>query len=188
MIQRVGLFFGSFNPVHQGHLAIAKAFKTQAKLDALWWVLSPQNPHKSISELAPFEHRRKMLALVIHEDADWICDIEAHLPLPSFTINTLEALSAEFPNKEWVLLLGEDSWNNLPTWKQGDVIENNYPIFVYPRQELNTIRQGKMTMISGSFHSISSTEIRNCIRTKNPSHCAILPEVADYIITNQLYN
>ena len=187
MTERIGLFFGSFNPVHLGHLAIAKAFKSQANLDALWWVPSPQNPHKPISALAPFEHRKKMLELAIPDESDRICTIEQHLPTPSYTIHTLEMLDVEFPDKEWILLLGEDSWNNLPTWKQGDHIEKTYSIFVYPRQGVQTIRKGKMTLISGSFHSISSSEIRHCIRSKSTSNHGVLPEVAEYITAHQLY-
>ena len=184
---KVGLFFGSFNPVHCGHLAIAQAFLNQASLDELWWIVSPQNPHKSPLELAPFHHRLAMTKIALKNfPKHHISDIEESLPKPSYTIDTLHALEKQFPQNNWVLLMGSDSWNRLPTWKKGDCIENEYSIFVYPRTGDFEIRPGRYHLLEGTFHDISSTQIRNEIQHEEYTD-AIDTLVLRYIQENKLY-
>jgi len=184
---KIGLFFGSFNPVHNGHLAIAKAFLSQAGLDQLWWIVSPQNPHKSPNELAPFHHRLAMTKIALSHCLEYhISDIEETLPKPSYTIDTLNHLNKKFPQNNWILLMGADSWNHLPTWKKGDFIENNYPIFIYPRTENLELRKGNFHLLEGFFHDISSTEIRNAIQSKTFID-SLNPVVLRYIQEHQLY-
>lgn len=183
----VGLFFGSFNPVHCGHLAIAQAFLTQARLDQLWWIISPQNPHKSPLELAPFHHRLAMIKIALKKIPEHhISDVEETLPKPSYTINTLHFLEKQFPQNHWVLLMGSDSWNRLPTWKQGNVIEDKYSIFVYPRVGELEMRKGKCQLLQGVFHAISSTLIRNEIQNQKKT-TYLDPKVLQYIQDHQLY-
>ena len=184
---KIGLFFGSFNPVHCGHLAIAQAFLTQARLDQLWWIISPQNPHKSPIELAPFSHRLAMMKIALsHQPDQIISDVEEAMPKPSYTIDTLAFLEKQFPQNHWVLLMGSDSWNRLPTWKKGDEIENKYSIFVYPRTGEHEIRTGSYHLLAGTFHDVSSSHVRKEIQNQENSDC-IDPMVLQYIQDHQLY-
>ena len=184
---RIGLFFGSFNPIHYGHLAIAQAFLRQASLDELWWIISPQNPHKSPLELAPFHHRLAMTKIALKNfPKHHISDFEESLPKPSYTIDTLHALEKQFPQNNWVLLMGADSWNRLPTWKKGDCIENEYPIFIYPRTGNLEIRPGRHHLLEGTFHDISSTQIRNKIQREEYTDAMDIT-VLRYIQEHKLY-
>jgi nicotinate-nucleotide adenylyltransferase len=139
------------------------------------------------TELAPFHDRLNMLKLALPTTNNIICDIEQHLSAPSYTIHTLDVLTQKFPNNEWVLLLGADSWNSLPTWKDGSIIESQFSIFVYPRQDQNMLRTGHMTLLSGDFHNYSSTAIRNGIRSNTSAQCDVIPAVAEYITAHRLY-
>lgn len=184
---KIGLFFGSFNPIHHGHLSIARAFQNQAHLDQLWWIVSPQNPHKSFIELAPFSHRLEMIKIALsHQPDQIISDVEETMPKPSYTIDTLTFLENQFPQNHWVLLMGSDSWNRLPTWKKGDVIEDKYSIFVYPRVEELEMRKGKCHLLEGTFHDISSTLIRNEIQNQKKT-TYLDTKVLQYIQDHQLY-
>ena len=184
---KIGLFFGSFNPIHHGHLLIAQAFQKQARLDQLWWIVSPQNPHKSPLELASFSHRLAMAKIALsHYPEYYISDIEETLPKPSYTIDTLTFLEKQFPHHHWILLMGTDSWNSLPSWKQGNIIEDKYPVFVYPRNGELEMRKGRCHLLKGTFHDISSTLIRNELHDQKKTNY-LDPKVWEYIQEHQLY-
>ncbi len=186
----VGLYFGSFNPVHKGHVHLARAFQEQSGVDEVWWVLSPHNPFKQLSGLASFEHRAAMLQEELPNN-HMLCTIEQTLPRPSFTIQTLRALQRQFPENQWILLMGADSWNALPTWKDGPVIEAQFPIWVYPRISdagvESILRQGPHTTLEGYLMPVSSTEIRQASIDNLEKPVGVSDQVWEYILDNQLY-
>ena len=185
----IGLFFGSFNPIHHGHLQLAETFYSIAHVDEVWWMLSPQNPHKSPEILAPFKDRWNMLRDALNKPYFIPSDFESQLPTPSYTINTLHALKENFPSHNWKILMGQDSWNQLPTWKEGAIIENNFDIWVYTRPREQPLRSGKFTSLDFTPWDISSSDIRN--QLSQPSATMEIPEILpctlDYIVKHQLY-
>ncbi|MBM3428135.1 MAG: nicotinic acid mononucleotide adenylyltransferase, partial [Bacteroidetes bacterium] len=159
------------------------------KVDEVWWILSPQNPHKSPEILAPFKDRWNMLCDALDKPYFIPSDFESHLPTPSYTIDTLEALKESFPDHHWKILMGQDSWNNLPTWKNGESIETHFDIWVYPRPYESQFRQGKFTPLDLTPWDISSTDIRNRLAQSSTKLDIpeILPCTFDYITTRKLY-
>lgn len=130
----IGLFFGSFNPVHQGHLILAQEVLQHTDLQEIWFVVSPQSPFKERHELVDAEHRIAMLELCLGDhDQMKICDIELGLPMPSYTIDTLRALDRLHPDEHFKLLLGSDNMISFGAWKDQDKILADYDILVYPR-------------------------------------------------------
>jgi cytidyltransferase-like protein len=116
----IGLFFGSFNPIHQGHLMVLRYWLNETPLHQIWLIVSPQNPHKSPEDLAPAQDRLVMTQLAIQSESRLhASDIEFFLPRPSYTIDTLRHLQTQYPTYEWCLLLGADTFATLPTWKEG---------------------------------------------------------------------
>jgi nicotinate-nucleotide adenylyltransferase len=162
---RIGLYFGSFNPVHDGHLAIADYMLKHAPIDELWFVLSPQNPLKNPDELWPNEKRFELLKSAIDEHSKMsISTIEWDMPTPSYTINTLEKLSKVHPNTEFFIIMGADNLEKIEHWKSFEEILNNYKIFVYPRPNAlqnQHFQHPNVTIFDAPLMSISSTEIRN---------------------------
>lgn len=138
MPQTVVLYFGSFNPIHRGHLTVADAALEAIGADALWFVVSPQNPFKRYDELAPETLRIEMVRRAIsnarHADKMFASDIEFQLERPSLTLRTLETLKHKFPQTQFGLLLGSDNIAGLPAWFGFEKIVNEYPIWVYPRE------------------------------------------------------
>lgn len=138
MPRTVLLYFGSFNPIHRGHLTVADAALDAIGADALWFVVSPQNPFKRYDELAPETLRIEMVRRAIsnarHADKMFASDIEFQLERPSLTLRTLETLKHKFPQTQFGLLLGSDNIAGLPAWYGFEKIVNEYPIWVYPRE------------------------------------------------------
>ena len=133
-MQKIGLFFGSFNPIHIGHLIIANYMANYTDLDEVWFVASPQNPFKEKKSLGNMYDRLEMVNLAIEEvDHLKASTIEFSLPQPSYTIDTLIHLQEKFPEKAFYLIMGEDNLQGLPKWKNAEVILRDYSIFVYPR-------------------------------------------------------
>ena len=131
---KTGLFFGSFDPIHIGHLIIANHFAQNAGLDQVWFVVSPQNPLKDSRELLDQQHRLNMVQLAIENNTSLqACDIEFHLPKPSYTIDTLHELKNKFPENTWVLIMGADTVDTLPKWKNYEELVSDYEMVVYPR-------------------------------------------------------
>lgn len=131
----VGLYFGSFNPVHNGHLMIANYLVEYTSIDELWFVVSPQNPHKDKKVLLDGYHRIELLERAIGNDPRFrICDIEFTMPRPSYTIDTLVRLSERYPNCDFTLICGMDNLVNFRKWKNYQMILENYKVMVYPRK------------------------------------------------------
>ena len=134
MLSKIGLYFGTFNPIHIGHLIIAEYLVENTDLTEVWFVISPSNPLKKKSTLLNEHHRLYMVNLAIEDDFRFrSCDIEFKLPYPSYTCNTLTYLQEMYPNKEFVLIMGEDNLENIEKWKNWEFIIEHYPIYAYPR-------------------------------------------------------
>lgn len=189
---RVGLLFGSFNPVHLGHLILARYWLNETALEKIWLVVSPQNPHKSTENLAPVEARLAMAHLATEGDpAVAVSEVELGLPRPSYTVRTLEVLERQRPDWEWILLVGADSAATLPTWKEGEVLLRRWPIWVYPRKgtPLETIPAGTklQTFPQAPRIDLSATQIRRYVREGRSIRYLVPPSVEAYIHTHGLY-
>ncbi|MFA6128478.1 MAG: nicotinate (nicotinamide) nucleotide adenylyltransferase [Bacteroidales bacterium] len=134
--KKIGLFFGSFNPIHNGHLMIANYLAEFGDLDQVWFVISPQNPFKENQELLPDYHRRELLTRAIGDYPKFkVSAVEFQLPKPSYTIDTLFYLKSKYPDSQFILIMGSDQLPNFHRWKKPDEILANYRILVYPRPE-----------------------------------------------------
>ena len=179
---RTGIFGGSFNPIHNGHISLARQLREKAGLDEVWLMVSPQNPLKAQADLLDDQIRMEMARLAVEGETGIIAsDYEMHLPKPSYTWNTLEALKRDYPDREFVLMIGGDNWQLFDKWYRADDIRNQYQIIVYPRR-------GYEGGIDGlDLINISSTEIRDCIQAGKPINHLVPKAVAEYIKEHELY-
>jgi nicotinate-nucleotide adenylyltransferase len=170
MNKKVGLFFGTFNPIHTGHLIIANHMAEYSDLDEIWLVVTPHNPHKKKSTLLDNHHRLEMVYRAC-ESYDKLKpnDIEFGLPQPNYTVNTLVHLSEKYPSKSFCLIMGEDNLKSLHKWKNYEVILENHEIYVYPRIASGNMSEEfrgnpKIKRVDAPVIEISATFIRNSIR------------------------
>lgn len=174
----IGLYFGSFNPVHVGHLIIANHILNETELEKVWFIISPQNPFKQSATLLN-EYQRLHLVRLATEDDDRIkaSDIEFNLPRPSYTVNTLAYLSEKYPEHSFSIIMGGDSFQNLDKWKNAEVIIKNYPIYVYNRPGVVTENHlgAKLVVLDAPQLELSATAIRKLIR-EGKSVRYLLPE------------
>ena len=141
---KVALYFGSFNPIHVGHLALANYLCEFGGLDELWFVVSPRNPFKQQADLMDDDFRLKLVQLAIKDYPKFqACDVEFSMPRPSYTYYTLQKLKELYPDNEFVLLMGADNWPNLKNWYQGEKIMKENPIIVYPINDIFNIYKNK---------------------------------------------
>ena len=169
MDKKIGLYFGSFNPIHIGHLAIANYTIEFSDLDKIWFVITPHNPLKNKASLLANEHRYYMVNLAVEDDARFFAsNIEFHLPQPNYTINTLTYLEERYPDKTFVLIMGADNLRSLHKWKNYEVILERYEIIVYPRPNnpIITIPKARITVVDAPLMEISASFIRNAIAQK----------------------
>ncbi|AXP80809.1 putative nicotinate-nucleotide adenylyltransferase [Mariniflexile rhizosphaerae] len=189
----IGLYFGSFNPIHIGHLVIANHIAEYSNLDEVWFVVTPHNPFKKKNSLLDNFQR---LEMVYRATKDYIklkpCDIEFNLPQPNYTINTLIYLQEKYPNYAFSLIMGEDNLKSFHKWKNYEVILENHDIYVYPRVSKDKIEtqfdgHKKIHHIDAPIMELSSTSIRNAIKTgKNVK--PMLPEhVWEYLDEMNFY-
>jgi len=187
---KIGLFFGSFNPIHIGHLAIANIMAENTDLGKVWFVVTPQNPLKPSKGLLHEFDRYDMVKAAIADNYKFeVSDVEFHLPKPSYTIYTLAHLREKNPGKDFCLILGEDNLENFVKWKNYQEILNQFSLYVYPRptessgrvtnSELK--RHAHVKMIDAPLLDISATYIRNCIKC-NKSIRYLVPEVVEQMI------
>ena len=188
---QIGLYFGSFNPIHHGHLIIANHVYQHTSLQQIWFVVTPQNPFKQNHQLLNEYQRLHLVQLAIDgEDHLRASDIEFKLPKPSYTIDTLTYLSEKYPQHQFSIVLGGDSFQNLSKWKNGDLILRDYPIYVYGRPgfEIVTPNDAKqVTILDAPLLELSSTRIRQAIRDKKSIRYLVPDSVIQEIDHNNYY-
>jgi nicotinate-nucleotide adenylyltransferase len=188
---RIGLFFGSFDPIHIGHLIIAEWLCNHTDITQIWFVISPQNPFKTHLKQTPEETRLRMLNLAIEcYDEFKSCDIEMSMPQPNYTILTLNLLKSKYPEHDFVLIIGSDNLKEFDKWKDYNQILENYPVYVYPREGYsseNFIQHPAVRLVSAPRVEISSTYIRNSFALKTRVRFMLPQPVYDFIVQNKLY-
>jgi nicotinate-nucleotide adenylyltransferase len=181
MNKQIGLFFGSFNPVHIGHLIIANHMANETDLDQVWMVVSPQNPFKDKKSLAKDRDRYNLVHLAIGDNPKLsVSDIEFSMPKPSYTIDTLTYLKEKYPNKIFYLIMGGDNVPTLPKWKNSEFLIENYKIYVYkrPGYDLGPLASHpNITSVEAPLLDISSTHIRQLIKERK-SIQYLMPDAA----------
>lgn len=163
---KTGIFGGSFNPIHNGHIALARQLREAAGLDEVWLMVSPHNPLKEQAGLLDDQLRLQMARQAL-ADEPFIkaSDYEFHLPRPSYTWNTLQALEADYPEREFVLMIGGDNWEHFSRWYRADDILSRYSLVVYPRRgsDIGQIPEN-VQVVDAELLDISSTDIRRRVR------------------------
>ena len=178
-MKKTGLLFGSFNPIHVGHLMIAGYMFEFSDLNELWFVVSPLNPLKEKHSLLPDHHRLEMVNLAVEDDKRFrSCNIEFKLPRPSYTINTLTYLQDKYPEREFIIISGTDIFPTFHKWKNWEQLLEFYKFYVYPRpgsSDHELTRHPSVKLFNAPMVEISASFIREAIRTgKNMSY--YLPE------------
>jgi nicotinate-nucleotide adenylyltransferase len=161
---KIGLFFGSFNPIHHGHLMVASFIANHTDLQQIWLVVSPQNPHKTQTSLLNEYDRLHLAQLAIEDDAQIkVSDIEFKLPKPSYTIDTLTYLQEKYPQHQFHVIMGSDSFQNLPKWKNFEALVKNYQFIVYRRPGFDITEDygADMQYLEAPMLELSATLIRN---------------------------
>ena len=190
-MKKVGIYSGSFNPIHHGHVMLANYLVEFADLDELWFVVTPQNPLKQKEDLLDDDERLKMVQLAVGDDPRLkVSDIEMHLPTPSYTINTLTSLSEQCPDCKFIFICGMDSLQNFKNWREYQRILDNYELLVFPREGYDggeLINYPSVTVLKTPILEISSTFIRQCIKEgRDVRH--FMPEKAfDYMKESGFY-
>ena len=190
---RIGLFGGSFNPIHNGHVMLGRQILEHARLDEVWYMVSPQNPLKAqATDLAPEEVRLHLTQIALEgEQGLKASDYEFHLPRPSYTWNTLQHLRKDYPNDEFVLIIGGDNWDHFDKWAHCEDILREYEIVVYPRSGAEVrVPSGKakgVKVLSLPLFQVSSTEVRQMIREGRNLACLVPDAVAEEVEKYSLY-
>ena len=195
-IGKVGLYFGSFNPIHLGHLIIANHMLIRADLDEVWIVVTPSSPFKLNTEMIAEQHRLQMVKLAVSENPSiFASDVEFTLDRPSYTVDTLRFLRDKFTQIEFSVILGEDNYQNLHKWKDYSEIVDNHRLLIYPRRlssstevRGNNIEKSKAVLYTKApMIEISSTYIREAIENKQDVQYLLPDPVIFYIGNNHLY-
>ena len=186
----IGLYFGAFNPIHDGHLQVANYAVNNSDLDKVWLVLTPQSPHKIDSTLIDFNHRYKMLEIVCKKHKNILpSDIEKNLPKPSYSISTLNYLKKENDINNYSLIIGDDNIKKLTTWKQYSEIIKNHKIYVYPRnncKEKSKLTHENIYYLNAPIINVSASNIRKNILNKKTDNLKIDSKVLSYLINNNI--
>jgi len=164
---KIGLYFGSFNPVHTGHCIIANHMAQNTSLERVWLVVSPQNPFKETASLLNEYHRLHLVKLAVQDEPRLKAnDIEFHLPRPSYTIDTLTYFSEKFPEHEFAIIMGSDSLQNLHKWKNAEILVKNHLLYVYKRPGFEIVNRlnAAMEIAEAPLLEISSTHIREMLK------------------------
>ena len=189
---KIGLYFGSFNPIHIGHLALANFFVEFSDLKKLWFVVSPQNPLKERNSLLADNHRLYMVRLALENVSDkyFASNIEFNMPKPSFTIDTLLYLKEKYPKNEFILIMGADNLITLHKWKNYKELIKNHQIYVYPRPNVdlkNIKAKANYKVFDAPQIEISSSFIRKAIADSKDVNFFMPTTVAQYIDEMNFY-
>ena len=190
---KIGIYSGSFNPVHLGHIALADYLVAHGVVDEVWLIRSPQNPFKQADCLLSDEHRAEMLRLAVEGHRGLkICTIEDNLPKPNYTINTLTALRQLDSTDEFHMIIGADNWEVFDKWRDWEIIIRDFHLIVYPRPgyaypTVDHSQYPNVMVVDAPQFDYSSTAIRAKCRRGEPVDDMVAPNVLDYIINNELY-
>ena len=189
---RIGLFGGSFNPIHNAHIALASTICEQARLDEVWFMVSPQNPLKQAQDLLDENERYEMVKLALESEAKVLkaSNYEFHLERPSYTWKTLRALKNDFPQHEFSLIIGGDNWVRFPRWAHNEEILANHHIYIYPRED-SEIDEATLPKNVHLIHTpkinITSTMLREMVRNGKDISAFVPEKVAKAIADNNYY-
>lgn len=193
MNKKIGLFFGTFNPIHIGHVIIANHMAEFSDLDEVWLVVTPHNPHKKKSTLLNNHHRLDMVFMACEEfEHLQPSDVEFRLEQPNYTVKTLAHLQEKFPTNEFCLIMGEDNLKTFHKWKNYEVILENHSLYVYPRKSGGRVENQfkdhpKITRVDAPVIEISATFIRDSIKQGKFIKPMLPPKVWDYVLHNNFY-
>ena len=188
---RIGLFGGSFNPIHNAHIALAKTICKEAKLDEVWFMVSPQNPLKQAGDLLGENERYEMVKLALESEEKVLkaSNYEVHLERPSYTWKTLRALKKDFPQHEFSLIIGGDNWVRFPRWAHSEEILANHNIYIYPREDSDineALLPENVHLVHTPKINITSTMLREMVKNGNDIS-AYVPEVVAKTIAEKKY-
>ncbi|MBR6292396.1 MAG: nicotinate-nucleotide adenylyltransferase [Bacteroidales bacterium] len=190
-MKRTALFFGSFNPIHVGHLIIANTMLQKADVDEVWLVVSPQNPLKERNMLLADYHRLAMARRAVDDNYRLkVCDIEMHLPIPSYTVVTLAALEEKYPDREFCLVMGSDNLQTFERWRNYEYILEHYRLLVYPRpgsERCKLASHPSVTMVDVPMMDISSSYIREQIKERRDVRYLLTEPVYKYLTEMHFY-
>lgn len=188
-ILKIGLYFGSFNPIHIGHLIIANFLSNNTDLNQIWFVISPQNPLKKQCSLLSAEHRKHLIDLSIQGETKLRTSaVEFTLPKPNYTLDTMVYLNEKYPEHDFKIIMGSDSFSNIKRWKNYEVLLKNYEILIYirPGYEIIDTNDAKIKTLDAPLLDISSTSIRHLIK-QNKSIKYLVPDIVKEEIDKHLY-
>ena len=188
---KIALYFGSFNPIHHGHLIIASTILDQYYFDKLWFVISPRNPLKTQSSLLSEYHRKYLVDLAIEgEKRLKSSTVEFNLPKPSYTIDTMTYLEEQYPNDTFTIIIGSDSYMNIKQWKNSEILLKKYPVIIYsrPGYEISGDIPSTVSILKTPLIEISSTGIREMIKKKKSIKFFVPDLVKEEIDRNHYYS
>jgi nicotinate-nucleotide adenylyltransferase len=186
----IGLYFGSFNPIHVGHLIIANHILNHSDIDMVWFVLSPHNPLKDSHSLLNEYDRLHLVELAIKDNPKFrASNVEFRLPKPAYTIDTLTYLREKFPLEQFYVIMGSDSFQNIHRWKNYELLLAQYPVIVYRRPgfEVELPKEGNVQVLDAPMLDISASFIRNEIKAKRSVQYLLPDPVWEYILENRYY-
>jgi nicotinate-nucleotide adenylyltransferase len=187
---KIGLYFGSFNPIHTGHLIVASFVANHTDMQQVWFVVSPQNPLKPSSVLLNEYHRLHLVRLAVEDDLRLkASEVEFKLPRPSYTIDTLTYLKEKYPQHEFSIVMGSDSFQNLSKWKNFEQLVKNYAFIIYKRPgfEIKDYPGAAVTILNAPLLQLSATEIRDNIKSGKSIRYLVPDKVRDEIEQNSYY-